>query len=112
MVKGGVAIFYCGLEKIAEPYLLEVPRWMFNATVCYRTYLAAAPTLSVEAWVELKRQTLDSHNVAVEARHTSIQSTGGADANPRLVKIPSRDECRPLRALNTFARNSSSLGSR
>ena len=84
MVKNGVAIFHCGLEQIAGSRLLEVPRWMFDATICCGMHLAATPTISVKAMLELKRllesATLDSHNVTIESGHRFLESAGGANA--------------------------------
>ena len=97
MVKNGVAIFHCELEQIAGSRLLEVPRWMFDATICCGMHLAATPTISVKAMLELKHllasATLDSHNVTIESGHRFLESAGGANAkrtaNCAIAAVPS-----------------------
>src|SRR5215831_9714990 len=55
MVKNGIAIFFCSLEKIATAGLLEIPQWMFDAAAYYEMHLAPTPAIYIETMLDLKR---------------------------------------------------------
>ena len=84
MVKYGIAIFFCSLEKATAARLLEIPQWMFDATVCYGMHLAPTPAIGIEAVLDLKRlvaqATSESHDADIRLRHRSAESAGGANA--------------------------------
>jgi hypothetical protein len=84
MVKNGIAIFFCSLEKIAAARLLEIPQWMFDATACYGMHLAPTPAIYIETILELKRlvaqATSDRHDTYIRLWHRSAESAGGANA--------------------------------
>ncbi len=47
--------FQCSIEADPEARLLEIPEWMFDPAICLRMRrLAAAPTVSCEALLDLK----------------------------------------------------------
>ena len=69
MVKNGIAIFFCSLEKPAAARLLEIPQWMFDATACYGMHLAPTPAICIETILNLKRfvaqATSESHDAPI-----------------------------------------------
>jgi hypothetical protein len=84
MVRNGIAISFCSLEKNAAARLLEIPQWMFDATACYGMHLAPTPAICMETILDLKRlvapATSESHDANIRLRHRSAESAGGANA--------------------------------
>jgi len=52
--RNGRAFFCCSVEESLEGRLLEIPQWMFDPAICCRMQLAAVPTVSCEALLDLK----------------------------------------------------------
>ena len=52
--RNGRALFCCSVEESLEGRLLEIPQWMFDPAICCRMELAAVPTVSCEALLDLK----------------------------------------------------------
>ena len=80
--RAGVPVFHCVLEPDWSVRLLEIPQWMFDASVVCLLHFASAPQASCEALGALKE--LLSHHTP--RRLTVIQAqqqspdTGGSDA--------------------------------
>jgi hypothetical protein len=106
MVKNGIAIFFCSLEKTAAARLLEIPQWMFDATACYGMHLTPTPAICIETILDLKRlvaqPTSESHEANIRLRHRSAESAGGANA-----KRPAEW---PISAVSDTLAEDSSLG--
>jgi hypothetical protein len=52
--RNGRALFRCSIEENLEARLLEIPQWMFDPATCCRMRLAAVPTVSCKALLDLK----------------------------------------------------------
>jgi hypothetical protein len=80
--RSGCALFRCSIEENLETRLLEIPQWMFDPATCCRMRLAAVPTVTCKALVDLKTllqgTPLPDSGVLLQARHRSF--LGGADA--------------------------------
>ena len=74
----------CSIQENSEARLLEIPEWMFDPDICRRMHLAAVPTVSCEALLDLKSllqgAPLPDIGVVLQAQHRSLLSPGGADA--------------------------------
>ena len=82
--RNGRALFRCSIEENLEARLLEIPQWMFDLATCCRMRLAAAPTVSCKALLDLKSllqcTLLSEGDVVLQAQHRCLLSPGGADA--------------------------------
>ena len=97
-----VPVFQCSLDPSSDKRLLEIPQWMFDASVVCLVKLSSFPLASCEALRELKELISASEVVGsgevVQAQHQSLSHTGGSDAQPSEVTpskptavIPSTD---------------------
>ncbi len=81
-IRNGLVVSHCSIEENSESRHLEIPEWMFDLTICRRMQVAAVPTVSCEALLELKsllQCALPDTDVVLQAQHCSL-SPGGADA--------------------------------
>ena len=82
--KNGRVVSRCGIEENAEARHLEIPEWMFDPVICRRMHLAAVPTVSGEALLDLKSllrcAPFPDTDVVLQPQHRSLLSPGGADA--------------------------------
>ena len=82
--RNGRVVSHCSIEENAEARHLEIPEWMFDPAICCRMQLAAEPTVSCQALLDLKSQlrcaSISSTDVVLQAQHCSLLSPGGADA--------------------------------
>lgn len=82
--KNGRVVSHCRIEENSEVRHLEIPEWMFDPAICRRMQLAAVPTVSCEALLDLKSllrcASLPDTEVVLQAQHRSLLSLGGADA--------------------------------
>lgn len=82
--KQGMSICRCGLEPADGNRSVEVPEWMFDVSVCTHLRLMPSPMVSTEALFELKQllstSLLVQDDVMMQAEHSSLFNTGGADA--------------------------------
>ena len=82
--RNGLAVFRCSNEENIEARHLEIPQWMFDPATCCGMRLAALPTVSCKALLELKSllqgAPLPLSDVVLQAQHCSLLPTGGADA--------------------------------
>jgi len=100
--RNGLPVFHCTLEPASCRRLLEIPQWMFDASVVCLVKLSSFPLASCEALRELKELISASEVVGsgevVQPQHQSLSHTGGSDAQPSEVTpskpttaIPSTD---------------------
>jgi hypothetical protein len=80
----GLPVYQCAADANACRRLLEIPQWMFEASVVCLIRLSATPTPSIEALREVKAlmvagQTADPDPV-VKAEHQSLIHRGDPDA--------------------------------
>jgi len=82
--RNGRALFRCSIEENLEVRLLEIPQWMFDPATCCRMRLAAVPTVSCKALLDLKSllqcTLLPKSDVVLQAQHRCLLSPGGTDA--------------------------------
>src|SRR5438034_10638475 len=52
--RNGRAVCRCGADENPGIRLLEIPQWMFDSVACCRMRLAAVPTVSCGALLDLK----------------------------------------------------------
>jgi hypothetical protein len=82
--RNGRALFRCSIEENLEVRLLEIPQWMFDPATCCGMRLAAVPTVSCKALLDLKSllqcTLLPESDVVLQAEHRCLLSPGGADA--------------------------------
>ena len=82
--RNGRALFCCSTEESLEGRFLEIPQWMFDPAICCRMQLAAVPTVSCEALLDLKAVLQcalpPDRDVVLQAQHPCLLSLGGADA--------------------------------
>jgi hypothetical protein len=82
--RNGRVVSQCSIEENSEGRVLEIPEWMFDPAICLRIHLAAAPTVSCDALLDLKSllrsAPLPDVDVVLQAQHRSLLSPGGADA--------------------------------
>jgi hypothetical protein len=81
--RNGCALFHCSIEENLEARLLEIPQWMFDPSTCWGMRLTTVPTVSSQAWLDLKpllQCALPGSDVVVQAQHRSLLFPGGADA--------------------------------
>jgi hypothetical protein len=82
--KNGRVVSHCSIEENSGVRLLEIPEWMFDPAICRRMHLAAVPTVSCEALLDLKSLLrcvpLPDLDAVLKAQHRSLLSPGGADA--------------------------------
>jgi hypothetical protein len=83
--RGGCPVFQCSLDPSSTKRLLEIPQWMFDASVVCLLRLQSSPVASCEALHALKELVTLSLSVrrandVVQARHQSLSSVGGSDA--------------------------------
>ena len=82
--RNGRVMSQCGIEENSEARHLEIPEWMFDPVICRCMRLAALPTVSCEALLDLKSllrcAPLPDTDVVLQAQHHSLSSQGGADA--------------------------------
>jgi hypothetical protein len=87
--RNGLPVFQCSLDASSDKRLLEIPQWMFDASVVCLVNLSSLPLVSCEALRELKELISPSEAVGigevVQARHQSLSHTGGSDAQPSEV---------------------------
>ena len=90
--KNGWVVSHCSIEENAEARHLEIPEWMFDPVICRRTQLAAVPTVSCEALLDLKSllrcAPCPDTDVVLQPQHRSLLSPGGADA--KIIKSQGR----------------------
>jgi hypothetical protein len=84
--RNGVAVFQCSLDPDSDKRLLEIPQWMFDASVVCLVRLSPFPPASSEALRALK-ELIDPRKAAVnseviQGRHPSPSRAGGSDAKP------------------------------
>jgi hypothetical protein len=84
--RNGLPVFHCTLEPASCRRLLEIPQWMFDASVVCLVRFGSAPLASCEALRELKelispREAVGTGPV-VQAQHQSLSHIGGSDAKP------------------------------
>ena len=87
--RGGLPVFQCTLDAGSGRRLLEIPQWMFDASVVCLVRFSSSPLASCEALRELKeligpREAAGTGGV-VQAKHQSLSHTGGSDAKPSEV---------------------------
>ena|SRR5664279_2425153 len=74
--RNGRALFRCSIEENLEVRLLEIPQWMFDPATCCRMRLAAVPTVSCKALLDLKSllqgTLLPESDVVLEAEHRCL----------------------------------------
>ena len=85
----GLPVYQCAADANACRRLLEIPQWMFEASVVCLIRLAECPIASIEALTELKAlivagPAVDSDRV-VKAKHQSLSHRGDPDATPDQV---------------------------
>ena len=99
--RNGHALFFCSVEESLEGRLLEIPQWMFDPAICCRMQLAAVPTVSCEALLDLKTVLQcalpPDREVVLQAQHPCLLSRGGADA-----KITEPTEGRPTQTISSM----------
>src|SRR6516165_3930756 len=99
--RNGRALFFCSVEESLEGRLLEIPQWMFDPAICCRMQLAAVPTVSCEALLDLKTVLQcalpPEREVVLQAQHPCLLSRGGADA-----KITEPTEGRPTQTISSM----------
>ncbi len=99
--RNGRALFCCSVEESLEARLLEIPQWMFDPAICCRMQLAAMPTVSREALLDLKAvlqcALLPDREVVLQAQHPCWLSLGGADA-----KLTEPTEGRPTQTISSM----------
>jgi len=87
--RNGLPVFHCSLDPSSDKRLLEIPQWMFDASVVCLVTLSSFPLASCEALRELKELISPSGVVGsgdvVQARHQSLSHRGGSDAQPSEV---------------------------
>jgi len=90
--KNGWVVSHCSIEENAEARHLEIPEWMFDPVICRRMQLAAVPTVSCEALLDLKSllrcAPCPDTDVVLQPQHRSLLSPGGADA--KIIKSQGR----------------------
>jgi hypothetical protein len=87
--RGGLPVFQCTLDTDSGRRLLEIPQWMFDASIVCLARFSSAPLASCEALRELKeligpRDAVNAGEV-IQAQHQSLSHTGGSDAKPSEV---------------------------
>ena len=99
--RNGRALFFCSVEESLEGRLLEIPQWMFDSAIGCRMQLAAVPTVSCEALLDLKTVLQcalpPEREVVLQAQHPCLLSRGGADA-----KITEPTEGRPTPTISSM----------
>ena len=85
----GLPVYQCAADANACRRLLEIPQWMFEASVVCLIRLAPCPIASLEALTEVKGllvagPAVDSDRV-VKAKHQSLNHRGDPDATPDQV---------------------------
>src|SRR2546429_132226 len=82
--RNGRAVCRCGADENPGIRLLEIPQWMFDSVACCRMRLAAVPTVSCGALLDLKAllrcALFPDSAVVLQGQHRSLLSPGGADA--------------------------------
>ncbi len=82
--RNGRAVCRCGADENPGIRLLEIPQWMFDSVACCRMRLAAVPTVSCGALLDLKAllrcASFPDSAVVLQGQHRSLLSPGGADA--------------------------------
>ena len=82
--RNGRAVCRCGVDENPGVRLLEIPQWMFDSVACCRMRLAAVPTVSCGALLDLKAllrcASFPDSAVVLQGQHRSLLSPGGADA--------------------------------
>jgi excisionase family DNA binding protein len=90
LVKHGHAVCRCGLEEERNRRSIEIPTWMFEPAACCRLRVMAAPTVSVDALLELqallRTAPRPAPGVVLQAQHRSLLPAGGAE----LARIATR----------------------
>ena len=104
--RSGLPVFQCSLEASSDKRLLEIPQWMFDASVLCRVRLSAYPLACGEALRALK-ELLGSHSASaigevIQGRHPSPSRAGGFDA--KLSEVASS---KPTGAIPATNRNAS-----
>jgi hypothetical protein len=89
----GRPAFQCSIEADPKVRLLEIPEWMFDPAICLRMRVAAMPTVSCEALLDLRSllqcAPVPNTGVVLQAQHRSLLSPGGADAKVAEPQDPS-----------------------
>lgn len=98
--RNGRVVSQCSIEENSEARHLEIPEWMFDPAICCRMQLAAVPTVSCQALLDLKSLvrcvSLSHTDVVLQPQHCSSLSPGGADA-----KVPKPQGCSILTISST-----------
>ena len=87
LTRGGHAVCRCGLDEERSRRSLEIPAWMLEPAACRALRLMVVPTVDCDALLEVQAvlrtargfDTTDRGN----ARHPSVDDTGGANATVR-----------------------------
>ena len=99
--RNGRALFCCSTEESLEGRFLEIPQWMFDPAICCRMQLAAVPTVSCEALLDLKAVLQCAlpadRDVVLQAQHPCLLSLGGADA-----KVTEPTQGRPTQTISSM----------
>ena len=84
LTRNGRAVCRCGVDENPGGRLLEIPQWMFDSVACCRMRMAAVPTVSCGALLDLKAllrcALFPDSAVVLQDQHRSLLSPGGADA--------------------------------
>ena len=85
--RGGVPVHQCAADASAHRRLLEIPQWMFEASVVCLLRLLPSPIPSVEALRELKELLGSGQppnpDQMIKAKHQSLSLKGDSDATPK-----------------------------
>ena len=100
LTKNGRGVFRCGIDENPGVRLLEIPQWMFDSVACCHMRLAAVPTVSCGALLDLKAllrcASFSDRDVVLQGQHRSLLSPGGADA-----KITEPTESRSIQIVSS-----------
>ena len=98
--RNGRAVCRCSVDENPGARLLEIPQWMFDSVACRRMSLAAVPTVSCGALLDLKAllrcESLPDSDVVLQGQHHSLLSPGGSDA-----KITNPTASRPIQTVSS-----------
>jgi hypothetical protein len=104
--RGGVPVFQCSLDPSSGKRLLEIPQWMFDASVVCLVRLSPSPLACSEALQALKEligpRRATANPEVVQGRHPSLSHAGGSDAKPS--EVASR---KPTDAVSAASHNAS-----
>ena len=90
VTRGEHVFLRCALDRGESGRLLEVPRWMFEATACCRMVMAATASVSVPTLRDLGRLMCavkgPDEDGVLQGKHPTFPNSGGARAKPKTSK--------------------------